>query len=122
MATSETSFANPVGSKYSYEEAANNGPKEVATSSTNVFQLFVDARLNPTENVYLRLYNASSAPTVGTTDVFMVIPVRKGTTQEVTFRKGVTFGTGIFVAVVTNKGSAGDTSPSGVVDWHMRRS
>jgi len=121
--TAQSGIGNQVGTNLSYILDATSTAESVAASSTNIFQILIDATNHSTEDVYLRLYDVALAPTVGTDDVDGVFPCKKGKTQEYVFRKGVTFGNGIFAAVVTQKGATtGSTSPTGTVSWRMLHS
>jgi len=50
-------------------------------------------------NVFLKLYNKASAPTVGTDTPIMTIPVQAGGGYSKTWPMGLTFGTGIAYAI-----------------------
>ena len=101
------------------DATAVNHVTTVATSNLHGVQ--IDARNNPGEDVYVRIYNSSSV-TVGDDDAEVVLPCRKGTTIEWWFPPfGIPFTTGISLLACKDKGGAPGslTSPSGVVNVRM---
>lgn len=54
--------------------------------------------------VYVKLYNAATAPTVGTTAQLMVVPIPAGAAANVEFTNGIAFSTGIGLGIT--KGAA----------------
>jgi hypothetical protein len=84
-------------------------------SAATLYRARINATNNPTEDVYLRLYDAA-APGVSD-DSEVLLPARKGTDITWEIPRGVTFATALSIRVVTNKGaSSGNTSPTGTVD------
>jgi len=65
--------------------------------------------------LYLKLYNVSGAPTVGTTTPVMTIPIPPGAAANVSFPNGITFGTGLGVGATTGVAD-NDTGAPGAND------
>lgn len=79
----------------------------------------IDARENPGEQVYLRIYAATS-PTVGTTAAEILLPCPKGKKKTYYFPLGVIIPTGISLAVVKNAGgTSGADNPTGTVNLRI---
>lgn len=98
-------------------------PEEIKTSSSTMFSIVAD-NSNNTVKVYIKIYNVSSSPTVGTTAPNYVIPIAAGAVLRHAFNggKGVTMDTGIFVACVTSDGTSGSTAPTNAVTAEIKTS
>lgn len=98
-------------------EASTSTPEnDLGTmGAATLHKIKVDARNNPGERVYCRVYDAA-APTVGTTASSEVFPCNAGQWTEYSFPEGSVYGTGISVATVTNAGTtSGANNPTGTV-------
>jgi len=86
-----------------------------------VYNIEIDCRDNPNENVTLRLFDSTSSPTVGTTDAHAWFPGIRGQITSYAFPYGIRFPTGVSAAVVQGQGgTAGDVNPSGTVRVQLR--
>lgn len=61
---------------------------------------------------YVKLYNASSAPTVGSDTPVMTFGVPAGAGANVEFNNGIAFGTGIGIGCVTGVADNNTTAPT----------
>ncbi len=104
--------------------SANATPEtDVAGASGTLYAIIVDCTDNPNEDVTCRLYDASSAPTVGTDDAEVWVPGKRGEKVEYEWPVGIPFGTGFSVATVKGKGgTGGSANPSGTVKITLRLS
>lgn len=99
--------AVPFVQKSSAVTAGNTPSRINAAASTNATSLKASAGnidaidvFNPAAyNVFLKLYNKASAPTVGTDTPVMTIPVQAGGGYSKTWPKGFFFSTGIAYAI-----------------------
>lgn len=84
---------------------------ETVPTSTILYALEADNSAN-TDDVFIKIYNAS--PTVGTTDPYFVFKIPGGEVLTFGFSGGVEGHTltAIFLACVTEAGTAGTTSPT----------
>lgn len=116
MSTNTVPLSNPVASKIYENTSSNATASSVKASSATAYQVKIDNSLNSAA-VYTKLYNVSSAPTVGTTAPHVVIRTAAGLLRTVTLGQGegVAFGTGIFEATVTAGGTGGTTAPTNSV-------
>lgn len=81
-----------------------------------LYSIVVDCRNNPNEDVTFRLYDASSAPTVGTDAAEVWVQGKRGQLIEYEWPVGIPFGTGFSAATVKGAGgTGGSTNPSGIV-------
>jgi hypothetical protein len=71
---------------------------------------------NPSSTVWLKLYNSLN-PTIGTTAPDMTFPIGGGDTFKLAIPEGISFGTGLSFACVSNGGgTAGGTGPTNDVE------
>lgn len=110
--TSLVSLANAVEIKDTALGAAPDNDVNVGAATLYLVQ--VDNSANPTQKVYLKLYN-NVAPTVGTTAPDKIIPAPGGTVQQVYFPEGIAFGTSLSMACVTAGGTGGAGAPTSSV-------
>ncbi len=126
MADSLVTLSNPRGNLVFRETAATSTLEQNIFAKANavIYAIKVDATQNTSEDVYLAIYENTSATaanlTVGTNHPVMVVKCRAGQTVEVLMPCGVettsSSQTGIYHACVkTSAGTAGNTSPSGTV-------
>jgi hypothetical protein len=67
---------------------------------------------NATSTRYVKLYNVSSAPTVGTTTPVFTLPIPAGAAANVAFPNGIAFDTGIGLGAVTGVADNSTGAPS----------
>lgn len=98
------------------EDVDLDGSVEVVDSA-NVSKLYA-IRINNDDNdvfTYVRLWDASSSPTNGTTDPDWILPVPPSSTRTFTFGaglQGVDISNSLYMAGVSNKGKTGSDSPT----------
>jgi len=78
------------------------------------YGVVIDNSLN-TAASYLKLWNQTGAPTIGTDAPHVILKADAATKVQYNFDTGVYFGSGIMAAVVTTAGTAGATAPSGTM-------
>lgn len=61
---------------------------------------------------YLKLYNKSSSPSVGSDTPFMTIPLPAGAGANVNFTSGITFSSGIGIGATTGVADSDSSAPS----------
>lgn len=97
---------------YYLTSAASTNGNNIKASAAKVYSI---TATNTSASVrYLRLYNASGAPTVGTTATFAGFAIPGSTTGgglHLTFPAGLTLGTGLGLSLTTG---AADTDTGGV--------
>ena len=79
-----------------------------------VYGVVIDNSLN-TAASYLKLWNQTGAPTIGTDAPHVILKADAATKVQYNFDTGAYFGSGIMAAVVTTAGTAGATAPSGTM-------
>jgi hypothetical protein len=79
-----------------------------------VYGVVIDNTLN-TAISYLRCWNQTGPPAIGTDAPHMILKADATTMVQYNFDTGVYFGSGIMSAVVTTAGTAGATAPPGTV-------
>ncbi len=115
MALSSTPFAGPFTTQLIQQTAANASPNNnVRGAPTDVFLLRVDNSANPSQDVYLLMYD-NVAPTVGTTPPDLIIPVEGGIVLETAWLTGVGFEVGLSFACTQAGGLGGTSSPTNPV-------
>ena len=82
--------------------------------AVRVYGVVIDNTLNAAIS-YLRCWNQTGAPTIGTDAPHMILKADAATKVQYNFDTGVYFGSGIMAAVVTTAGTAGATAPSGTM-------
>ena len=88
---------------------------ELVTSGSNVFYMIdIDNTVNK-EDVHLKLWNTTSSVTVGTTVPNMEVKCTGAVREVISFPAGITFGTGMTLAMTTEGGTAGVTNPTNAV-------
>ena len=126
MADSLVTLSNRRGNLVFRETAATSTLEQNIFAKANavIYAIKVDATQNTSEDVYLAIYEDTSATaanlTVGTHHPVLVVKCRAGQTVEVLMPCGgettSSSQTGIYHACVkTSAGTAGNTSPSGTV-------
>lgn len=100
------------------KSATSAGASDINSGAATLYSLDIDCTSNTTEDVYVPLYDVA-APTVGTTDPYMLLKGKKGLVTSYLFRRGILFGTALSLAVVTERGGMGTTSPTGTVDLKL---
>ena len=98
------------------------GSVALGNTKTTIHQVTIDARLNPGEDVYTRIWLgdfSSTAVAIGSTAAHIVVPMRAGLMRTWLCNRGtenLTAGDGIYVATVTTPGGTGGGGhPSGQV-------
>jgi len=86
----------------------------IYNGAIRVYGVVIDNSLN-TAISYLRCWNQTGAPTIGTDAPHMILKADAGTKVQYNFDRGVYFGSGIMSASVTTVGTAGSTAPSGTM-------
>lgn len=104
------SIADLAASLFTDPDADATG-EVVKASSAIVYAIEIDNEAN-TVSSYVKLYNRTTAPTVGTTDPDWVIEAPAGEKVTLCIPKGVTFGTGLAAACTTAGGTAGSDGPA----------
>lgn len=119
MATQKTVYTSSLGN-ISYK-ASNLGatPKNgISTGGATLFEINIDARQNPGEDVYFCAYNLAS-PTVGTSQPEIVGWCKAGKKQSYVCPRGYVLGTDLSIAATQEKSGSGTTNPSGIVDVEL---
>lgn len=118
MATTNVIITPPSGATVFTDSANANAAIAVKGSSATIYMLVMDNTANAAVS-YVKLYNLTTAVTVGTTvpDMVFNIPASRSVTYNPVSDNGggTVFGTGLQVATVTAGGTAGTTSPSSSV-------
>jgi hypothetical protein len=84
------------------------------TGAIRAYGVVIDNSLNSAIS-YLRCWDRTSAPTIGTDAPYMILKADAATKVQYNFDVGVYFVNGIMSAVVTTAGTAGATAPSGTL-------
>lgn len=92
---------------------SENTAEALASTSKTLRSVTVDNSANGAVS-YFKMWN-SAAPTVGTTEPFMILMVPASVKRSFIFPEGIVFGTAMEVACVTTPGKAGTTSPTSSV-------
>jgi hypothetical protein len=87
----------------------------VTSYAADVYAVVIDNSLN-TSASYLKCYDATGTPGIGSSQPFMILKSDAATKVQYSFDKGVAFSSGIAAAVLTSKGTAGTTAPSSEVN------
>lgn len=115
MALSSTPFPGPFTTQLVKQSVANaSSNNNVRGGATTVYLIRVDNSSNPSQIVYLLLYN-NAAPTVGSTPPDAIIKVAGGAILETLWLVGVPFGTALSFACTTAGGLGGSSSPTNPV-------
>lgn len=86
------------------------------TASSTLYGVEIDARENPGEHVFLRIFDHAT-PTLGTTDAHVLLRCLKGLKTTWYFKRGIPFVVGMSVAVTISPGAtSGADPPTGQVD------
>lgn len=106
------------------EDADNTVESDISgtggSSTTTIYMVQIDCTKNPGENVYARLWNKATTPTIGTDDCELVLPGARGKINTWVNWRGVPFTSKVHVACVTDPGGTGGvTSPTGKVDLRV---
>lgn len=86
----------------------------IYTGARRAYGVVIDNSLN-TAASYLKLWNQTGAPTIGSDAPHVILKADAATKVQYNFDIGVHFGSGIRAAVVTTAGTAGVTAPSGTM-------
>ena len=78
-----------------------------------IYAVTIDNAANANKE-YLKLYNVA-APTVGTTDLDMILMIVASVKRTFVFKTGNNFATAVSYACVTTAGTAGTTNPVSTV-------
>ena len=102
----------------------NSSPEALVPSTTTAGEIF-GLELNNSQNtvdVYVKIYDETSSPTVGTTAPIFIFRVKAGSRRAVSLSysdtnavKGYIFSNEAYIACVTTPGTEGSTSPSNKV-------
>ena len=119
MADSLVSLSNPRGDLVFRETAATSTLEQnvFAKTASTLYAVKIDASSNTGEDVYLAIYENTSATASG----LIVAKCRAGKTLEIIMPCGVVAAnTAYFHACVkTSAGTAGNTSPTGTVSFTL---
>lgn len=110
-----------IGDKTFQDDSVTATPEEIATVSRIVYGFEVDNSQN-TENVFFKMYDVSSVPSVGSDVPEHVWRVLAGEKLGIVLDadgSGHDFSTGLFVACVTTGGTGGTVSPTNPVPLVM---
>ena len=115
MALTTATLSTRFGAKFAKETSASSTKGAVATSAVNLKAIEIDNTANSTA-VYAKCYdNAVGSVTVGTSAPDIIAFAPASTKLTYFFDQGVAFGTGLVLACVTNKGTAGTSNPASAV-------
>lgn len=118
MTLSVSTQVSPIGTKLIKEDDANaTAQNNVTGTSGKIYMAVLDNSGNPTEAVYLKIYD-NAAPTVGSTDPDFIIRAPQNQRVNMVFPDGLDFTTLSF-AVVTAGGTSGTTNPSFAVEVQL---
>ncbi|KKN40373.1 hypothetical protein LCGC14_0734250 [marine sediment metagenome] len=124
MATGFNKIALPSGGIGTFEIQILNGtstPANAIAGANNkkIYAVDIDARDNPTEDVYQKFWDAASA-TPGTDDEYMGLLGKAGRVTSYLFPRGKNFATDISTATTKEAiGNASATSPTGTVKVYL---
>ena len=127
MADSLVSLSNPRGNLVFRETAATSTLEQnvFAKAAATIYAIKIDATANTGEDVYLAIYENTSATaanlTVGTHHPITTIRCRAGRTIEVLMPCGLVGSSSKYLhaCVKTSAGTAGNTSPTGTVSFTL---
>ena len=115
MATATTGSASIPGSAttYIYRDTNTNASNSAAVGSTQTVVLVnVDNRLNTTEDVYFKIYDAAG-PTIGTTEPDTIVRCRKGERIELGYTgTGYVLGTALSFVATQEAGKPAEVNTS----------
>lgn len=115
MSLSSTPFAGPFTTQLVKQSSATASPSNnVRGGGTTIYLVRVDNSANPSQNVYLHLYN-NAAPTVGTTSPDVTLLVNNADVFETIWLTGEAFGTALSFACTLAGGLGGSASPTNPV-------
>ena len=118
MTLSVSTQVSPVGTKLiKQNDADENANNDVTGTSGTIYMIELDNSGNPTETVYLKIYD-SAAPTIGTTAPNIIVPAPANQRVTLASPEGLAF-TNLSFCVVTTAGTAGSTGPSNTVSVNM---
>ncbi len=103
------------------DDSVTATPEEIATAAKTVYGFEVDNSQNA-ENVFFKMYNVNTAPSIGTAVPDHVYRVLAGEKLGIVFDadgSGHAFSTGLFVVCVTQGGTPGTVSPTNPVSLIM---
>lgn len=105
MAIITSTFGTSSVGKLYRDTDADNTVEEVTTSSITMQQVFIDNSANAAEDVWLHMWNLSSAPTFGTTAAHMILYCPRATKKHYVFPTDLTFATGLYIACTKTNGN-----------------
>lgn len=82
----------------------------IKSSAGQLYGYYISNR--STAERFVKVYNTSGAPTVGTDVPFMTLPLAAGAAANVSFGGGISFGTGIGIAATTGIADNDTAAPS----------
>ncbi len=100
-------------SKYLNENLGASADNDIDSGGATLYIVEVDNTANSAAS-YIKFYDAA-APTVGTTDPIEMYKIAAGKRTTWIIPRGLTFGTGLSLAVTTTPGTGGTTSPASAV-------
>lgn len=106
------------------EDTAANATKQenVLTGAGSLYVVRIDNSANATEAVYLKLYDATSGITVGTSRPAAIFSCPVSDSKQYSIAGGIVFSTGITYAVVKTAGLQGSANPSATVKVYLQTS
>ena len=119
MAFSDVSLAGQISGMRAKQTQATSTLDTVGSGTIYMDQLLIDNTLNPSTQIYVKLYDSGSSITVGEAVPDFCFPCAGGATAEYAISPGAKFTNGIKAACVTTAGVEGTTSPTNNVAWTM---
>lgn len=108
------------------EDTSVNGTlqENVLTGAGSIFLIRIDNTANSAETVYLKLYDATSGITVGTSRPAAIFACPASSSRQYSIAGGIVFASGVCYAIVKTAGLQGDSSnnPSGTVKLYLATS
>ena len=106
------------------EDTNANATKQenVLTGAGSLYVVRIDDSANSTEAVYLKLYDATSGVTVGTSRPAAIFSCPVSTSRQYSIAGGIVFSSGITYAVVKTAGLQGAVNPSAAVKVYLQTS
>lgn len=114
-----TALANLLVKITALSTTPRNNITGTASTDSTLYGVEIDARENPGEHVFLRIFD-HAAPTLGTTDAHVLLRCLKGLKTSWYFKRGIPFVVGMSVAVTISPGAtSGADPPTGQVDVRL---
>ena len=117
MAVSQIAITQIASGNVYLNTSVNATKDQVKASSTVVYMIEVDNSANGAQANWLKLYNLTSGnTTVGTSTPDMIVFLPAAAKYNLSIPQGVTFGTALTIACVSdNGGTSGTTNPGAAV-------